>query len=56
MRSVKVLRRDVLGLAAALLGGMAMAPLAWAQADGLALFAQFLQQVRSGRAQFTQRL
>ncbi len=49
-----VLRRDVLGLTAALLSGFAAAPRAWAQGDGQALLGQFLQQVRSGRAQFTQ--
>ncbi len=44
-----LLRRTFLGLAAAL-----ALPRAWAQGDGLALLGQFLQQVRSGRAQFTQ--
>lgn len=44
-----VMRRTFLGLATVL-----ALPQAWAQGDGFALLGQFLQQVRSGRAQFTQ--
>ena len=43
-------RRTFLSWAAAMVG----LPAAWAQSDGQALLGQFLQQVRSGRAQFTQ--
>ena len=43
-------RRTILSWAAA----VPVLPAAWAQSDGQALLGQFLQQVRSGRAQFSQ--
>lgn len=43
-------RRTFLTLVAVMQG----LPVAWAQSDGQAVLGQFLQQVRSGRAQFTQ--
>lgn len=45
-----MLRRVFLGL----LGTQVLLSKAWAQNPGVALLGQFLQQVRSGRAQFTQ--
>lgn len=45
-----LLRRSVLSLAVAVIAW----PTAWAQSDGQGLLAQFLKQVRSGRAQFNQ--
>jgi outer membrane lipoprotein carrier protein len=50
MKDTMLLRRTFLSLG----GALAALPHAWAQANGLALLEQFLQQVRSGRAQFTQ--
>lgn len=45
-----MLRRVFLGC----VGLPVLCPRAWAQAPGVTLLGQFLQQVRSGRAQFTQ--
>lgn len=48
-------RRHIFALLPALAAwGAGRSAPAWAQADGMALLGQFLQQVKSGRAQFTQ--